>query len=62
MWGSFAAYLEPWHPDILGFLDLKRPTGESKNKAMNLHYALWVPDLFMEYVKEDKLWYLFGPK
>ncbi len=51
--GSFAMYLEPWHADIFDFLDLKKNHGKEEFRARDLFYALWVPDLFMERVKEE---------
>lgn len=59
--GAFAAYLEPWHPDIFDFLDLKKNTGKEEMRARELFYALWIPDLFMRRVKEDGDWALFCP-
>lgn len=59
--GSMAIYLEPWHPDVFEFLDLKKNTGVEESRARDLFYALWIPDLFMERVKEDGLWTLFCP-
>ena len=59
--GSFAIYLEPWHADIFGFLDLKRNQGKDEVRARDLFYALWVPDLFMQRVKDDGDWTLFDP-
>ena len=60
--GSFAIYLEPWHPDIYDFLELKKNHGDEEMKARDLFYALWIPDLFMERVKEkDGSWSLFCP-
>lgn len=46
--GSIAMYLEPWHADILDFLELKLNTGNEERRARDLFYALWIPDLFME--------------
>ena len=60
--GSFAMYLEPWHPDIEAFLDLRKNHGDENSKARDLFTALWVPDLFMQRVMEDKQWTLFCPK
>lgn len=51
-------YLEPWHPDIFDFLDLKKNTGPEERRARDLHTAMWIPDLFMERVKEDGMWSL----
>ena len=59
--GSFAMYLEPHHPDIIEFLSAKRPQGAEESRARDLFYALWISDLFMERVKEDKEWCLFCP-
>lgn len=60
--GSFAIYLEPWHPDIQEFLELKKNHGDEEMKARDLFYALWVCDLFMERVKADLSWSLFCPR
>ena len=49
--GSFAIYLEPWHPDIEDFLEMKKNHGDEEMKGRDLFYALWVPDLFMERVR-----------
>ena len=59
--GSFAIYLEPWHPDIEDFLELRKNHGDEELKARDLFYALWISDLFMERVKENKSWSLFCP-
>jgi len=60
--GSFAVYLEPWHADIYDFLELKKNHGDEELKARDLFYALWIPDLFMERVKEQNgKWSLFCP-
>ncbi|MCX7744295.1 MAG: ribonucleoside-diphosphate reductase subunit alpha [Flavobacteriales bacterium] len=59
--GSFAVYLEPWHDDILDFLDLKKNTGAEELRARDLFLALWIPDLFMKRVDEDGEWSLFCP-
>ena len=59
--GSFAVYLEPWHADIEAFLDLRKNHGDEDLRARDLFYALWVPDLFMERVKNDGQWSLFCP-
>uniref|UniRef100_A0A6C0EW60 ribonucleoside-diphosphate reductase n=1 Tax=viral metagenome TaxID=1070528 RepID=A0A6C0EW60_9ZZZZ len=59
--GSFAIYLEPWHPDINDFLDLKKNHGEEELRARDLFYALWISDLFMERVKSNGKWTLFCP-
>ena len=59
--GSFAIYLEPWHADILDFLELKKNFGKEELRARDLFYALWVNDLFMERVQLDEMWSLFCP-
>ena len=59
--GSFAIYLEPWHADILEFLELKKNHGNELERARDLFYGLWIPDNFMRCVKTDEDWYLFCP-
>jgi len=59
--GSFAIYLEPWHPDIEDFLELKKNHGDEEMKARDLFYALWISDLFMERVRDNGKWSLFCP-
>ncbi|OBZ81424.1 Ribonucleoside-diphosphate reductase large chain [Choanephora cucurbitarum] len=59
--GAFAMYLEPWHPDIFTFLDLRKNFGKDEIRARDLFYALWVPDLFMERVRDNGEWSLFCP-
>ena len=59
--GAFAMYLEPWHPDIHDFLDLRKNTGSEENRCRDLFLALWVSDLFMKRVEENKDWSLFCP-
>ncbi|HAW53364.1 MAG TPA: ribonucleoside-diphosphate reductase subunit alpha [Flavobacteriales bacterium] len=59
--GSFAAYIEPWHADIYDFLDLKKNHGKEEQRARDLFYALWTPDLFMERVEKDEKWTLMCP-
>ncbi|MCC6816324.1 MAG: ribonucleoside-diphosphate reductase subunit alpha [Saprospiraceae bacterium] len=59
--GAFAIYLEPWHADIEDFLELKKNHGKEEMRARDLFYAMWIPDLFMERVKEDSDWSLFCP-
>jgi len=56
--GSFAMYLEPWHADITTFLDLRKNFGSEEDRARDLFYALWVPDLFMKRVEKNEDWYL----
>jgi len=59
--GSFAMYLEPWHADVFDFLELKKNHGKEEQRARDLFYGLWVPDLFMRRVKENGEWTLFCP-
>jgi len=59
--GSFAIYLEPWHADIIDFLNLKKNHGKEENRARDLFYALWISDLFMKRVEEEGKWSLFCP-
>ncbi|GGG11113.1 ribonucleoside-diphosphate reductase subunit alpha [Pontibacter amylolyticus] len=59
--GAFAIYLEPWHADIFEFLDLKKNHGKEENRARDLFYALWTPDLFMKRVEQNGDWSLFCP-
>jgi ribonucleoside-diphosphate reductase alpha chain len=59
--GAFAIYLEPWHSDIEDFLELRKNHGKEENRARDLFYALWIPDLFMQRVKDNADWSLFCP-
>ena len=59
--GSFAVYLEPWHADIEEFLRLKLNTGNDDERARDLFYGLWIPDLFMQRVEQDGVWCLMSP-
>ena len=59
--GSIAIYLEPWHADVETFLEMKKPQGTEEDRARDLFYALWIPDLFMERVRENKTWSLMCP-
>ena len=59
--GSFAMYIEPWHADVFDFLDLKKNHGKEEQRARDLFYALWIPDLFMKRVKENGDWTLMCP-
>merc|ERR1712209_145431 len=59
--GAFAIYLEPWHADVFDFLDLKKNHGKEEQRARDLFYALWIPDLFMKRVEEDGQWSLMCP-
>jgi ribonucleoside-diphosphate reductase subunit M1 len=59
--GSFAMYLEPWHLDVFTFLDAKKNHGQDEERARDLFYALWIPDIFMERVKSNGYWTLMCP-
>ncbi len=59
--GAIAVYIEPWHMDILDFLDLKKNSGEERRRAHDLFPALWIPKLFMERAELDLTWTLFDP-
>ena len=59
--GAFAIYLEPWHADVFGFLDLRKNHGKEEMRARDLFFALWVPDLFMKRVEANENWSLFCP-
>jgi ribonucleoside-diphosphate reductase alpha subunit len=59
--GSIAIYLEPWHADIVSFLELKKNHGNELERARDLFYALWIPDLFMKRVEQNGQWSLFCP-
>ncbi|MFN5147676.1 MAG: ribonucleoside-diphosphate reductase subunit alpha [Flavobacteriia bacterium] len=59
--GSFAMYIEPWHADVFDFLDMKKNHGKEEQRARDLFYALWIPDLFMKRVKENGDWTLMCP-
>jgi len=59
--GAFAVYLEPWHADVFEFLELKKNHGKEELRARDLFYAMWIPDLFMERVRDDGDWSLFCP-
>jgi ribonucleoside-diphosphate reductase alpha chain len=59
--GSFAMYIEPWHADVFDFLDLKKNHGKEEQRARDLFFALWIPDLFMQRVKDNGDWTLMCP-
>jgi ribonucleoside-diphosphate reductase alpha chain len=59
--GAACVYLEPWHPDIEEFLELRDNTGEDARRAHNLNLANWIPDEFMRRVEADEMWSLFDP-
>jgi len=59
--GSFAIYLEPWHADVMDFLELRLNQGDEEMRCRDLFTALWIPDLFMQKVSEDGDWHLMCP-
>ena len=59
--GSFAMYLEPWHADIMEFLDLKKNQGAEDIRARDLFLGMWLSDLFMKQVESNGDWYLMDP-
>jgi len=59
--GAIAVYIEPWHMDILDFLDLKKNSGEERRRTHDLFPAMWLNDLFMERASKDEIWTLFDP-
>ena len=59
--GAIATYLEVWHYDVREFIDLRKNSGEERRRAHDLFPALWICDLFMKRVQEEKLWTLFDP-
>lgn len=59
--GAFAIYLEPWHYDTQEFLELRKNHGKEEQRARDLFYALWIPDLFMKRVKANQDWTLMCP-
>ena len=59
--GSFAIYIEPWHADVFDFLELRKNHGKEEQRARDLFYALWTPDLFMKRVEENGDWTLMCP-
>ena len=59
--GSFAVYLEPWHADVIEFIELRKNHGKEEMRARDLFLALWTPDLFMQRVEQDGDWTLFSP-
>ncbi len=59
--GAISVYIEPWHMDIMDFLDLKKNSGEERRRAMDLFPALWINDLFMKRIQQNARWTLFDP-
>ena len=59
--GSIAVYVEPWHADIMDFLELRLNQGDEEARCRDLFSAMWIPDLFMKRVEEGGKWSLFCP-
>ena len=59
--GAFAIYIEPWHADVFDVLNLKKNHGKEEQRARDLFYGMWIPDLFMKRVEEDGVWSLMCP-
>jgi ribonucleoside-diphosphate reductase alpha subunit len=59
--GAFAVYIEPWHADVFDVLNLKKNHGKEEQRARDLFYGLWIPDLFMKRVQDDGIWSLMCP-
>jgi ribonucleoside-diphosphate reductase alpha chain len=59
--GSIAIYMEPWHADIMDFLDLRKNQGKDEIRARDLFLAMWMNDIFMERVDLDEEWSLMCP-
>ncbi|MFT5285710.1 MAG: ribonucleoside-diphosphate reductase alpha chain [Planctomycetota bacterium] len=59
--GACCVYLETWHADIEEFLELRDNTGDDARRTHNINLANWIPDLFMQRVKDDEIWSLFDP-
>ena len=59
--GACCVYLESWHADIEEFLELRDNTGDEARRTHNLNIANWIPDLFMQRVRDDSVWSLFSP-
>lgn len=59
--GAVCSYLETWHLDIEEFLDLRKNTGDDRRRTHDMHTANWIPDLFMQRVRQNSSWTLFSP-
>jgi ribonucleoside-diphosphate reductase alpha chain len=60
--GSFSISLQPWHPDLYDFLDIKKNTGDESCRARGLFPALYIPDLLFKRLKiKDSIWSFFSP-
>jgi ribonucleoside-diphosphate reductase alpha chain len=59
--GAVCAYLEPWHFDFEEFIDLRKNTGDDRRRTHDMHTAAWIPDLFMQRVRDNEDWTMFSP-
>ena len=66
--GSYAAYLDISHPDIINFLEMRKPTGDQNMRTLNMHHGINIPDSFMEIIERcmidhdaDDSWELIDP-
>ena len=66
--GSYAAYLDISHPDIINFLEMRKPTGDQNMRCLNMHHGINIPDAFMQLVENcmidpeaDDSWNLVDP-
>jgi ribonucleoside-diphosphate reductase alpha chain len=59
--GSYAAYMDADHPDIVEFIQMRVPTGDVNRKNLNLHHAVNLSDEFMEAVRDNGIWHLKDP-
>jgi len=59
--GALATFLEPWHPDFLDWLDIRKPGGNEEKRCRNLFCGIWMPDLFMKRVENDEMWSFMCP-
>ena len=59
--GSYAIYLEPWHADVMDFLELRLNQGDEEARCRDLFTAMWIPDLFMKRLEANQDWSLFCP-
>ena len=60
--GSAAVYMQDTHPEIEEFLDIRRPTGDTNRRCLNIHHGVCVSDEFMEAVEKGAMWELKSPK
>jgi ribonucleoside-diphosphate reductase alpha chain len=59
--GSFAPYIEPTHPDLYAFIDLKKESGDDRTRAHDIYPALWMPDMFFKRKEQRGMWSFFSP-